>query len=63
MSGVGSHVEATMVEGALNAAAEQVIEHSAPTAPSCSATATARPLPRRRASTAAAATTRGWRSR
>ncbi|MBX3025786.1 CoA transferase [bacterium] len=29
VTGVGAHVEATMVEGALNAAAEQVIEHSA----------------------------------
>lgn len=28
-TGVGRHVEVTMVEGALNAAAEQVIEHSA----------------------------------
>lgn len=29
VTGVGAHVEATMVEAALNAAAEQVIEHSA----------------------------------
>ena len=61
-TGRGCHVEVTMVEGALNAAAELVIEATA--YGNCSsATATAARTPRRRASTRAAATNSGSRSR
>jgi crotonobetainyl-CoA:carnitine CoA-transferase CaiB-like acyl-CoA transferase len=61
-TGTGHLVECAMVEGALNAAAEQIVEHGATT--SCSsARATARRTPRRRISTRAAGASSGSRSR
>ena len=62
-TGEGCQLEVTMVEGALNAAAELAIEYTRVRQPCSSATATARPAPRRRASTRARASTGGSRCR
>ena len=62
-TGEGMLVEVTMVEAALNAAAEQVVEHSADGHAARPRTATGARSPRRRACTRARAPSSGSRSR
>ncbi len=58
-TGTGMHVESTMVEAALNVAAEAVLEYSLNQS-SCAATETGARAPARRASSGAGAVTTGW---